>query len=415
MLWSQRNSSKKCQNGPQVKRGIGPESILPVTGACRSLDGTMDSNVPPTTPPYPPPVTTPPLLSSTVPPQPRRRGRGWMIFSIILLVLLGLSVLFHIGRLVTGMVSSGPAAGDGPRLEEVTVENHDSNDKIAILPVAGIISGMSFDGSGMGLPVMIKHQLKRAAADKSVKAVLLKVDSPGGEVLASDDIYRELAAFQEKHHKPVIAVMGSVAASGGYYVSVPCQWIVANELTITGSIGVIMHGYNYRGLMDKIGLRPEVYKSGKFKDMLSGEKTESEVLPEERQMVQALVDKTFERFKSVVAAGRKQANEANSDSGRKLSAKWQDYADGRVLSGREAYDLGFVDELGTFDTAVARAQTLAGLKSANLVRYDPVFDLSSLFRLLGKTDVHSVKVDVGLDRPKLQAGYLYFLAPTFLH
>ena len=376
----------------------------------------MDSNVPPPPPPPGPPASTiPPRLAQTAPAPPPRKGRGWMIFSFVLILLLVLSVASNGISFLSGFLSSGPASVDGPRLEEVSVESHDSENKIAIIPVSGVISGQSFDGSGLSLPVMIKHQLKRAARDKSVKAVLLKVDSPGGEVLASDDIYRELAEFQSKHNKPVIAVMGSVAASGGYYVSAPCRWIVANELTITGSIGVIIHSFNYRGLMDKVGLRPEVYKSGKFKDMLSGDKKESDVTPEERQMVQALVDSTFEKFKSVVAAGRKRANDLNATDGRKLSRDWADYADGRVLSGKEAYDLGFVDELGTFDTAVDRAKTIAGIKSANLVRYDPVFDISSLFRLLGKTDAHSVKVDLGFDLPRLQAGHLYFLAPTFLH
>ncbi|HEY2953458.1 MAG TPA: signal peptide peptidase SppA [Verrucomicrobiae bacterium] len=378
----------------------------------------MDSNVPPTPspPPGPPAPTLPPLLARSAPPPPPRKSRGWMIVSFVLLLLLALSLFSNVSSLFSGFLSSGPATAEGPRLEEVSVESHDSDNKIAIIPVSGLISGQSFDGSGLSLPVLIKHQLKRAARDKSVKAVLLKVDSPGGEVLASDEINRELAEFQAKHNKPVIAVMGSVAASGGYYVSAPCRWIVANELTITGSIGVIIHSFNYRGLMDKVGLRPEVYKSGKFKDMLSGDKKESEVTPEERQMVQALVDTTFEKFKRVVADGRKHANDQNSGAGRKLSKDWVDYADGRVLSGKEAYDLGFVDELGAFDTAVDRAKAIAGIKSANLVRYDPVFDLSSLLlRMFSKTDVHSVKVDLGLDLPRLQAGYLYFLAPTVLH
>jgi len=95
--------------------------------------------------------------------------------------------------------------------------------------------------------------------------------------------------------------------------------------------------------------------------------------------------------------------------------RWTNYADGRVLSGRQAHDLGFVDELGTFDTAVARARKLAGLKDANLVEYQPLLDLSSLFRLFSQTEVGRVKVDVGLDVPKLKAGYLYFLSPTYVH
>ena len=119
----------------------------------------------------------------------------------------------------------------------------------------GIISGQLADRGGFSMVDVVKAQLRRADDDHKVKAVILKVNSPGGEVLASDEISEAIESFQEETGKPVIVSMGSLAASGGYYVSAPCRWIVANELTITGSIGVIMHGWNYRGLMDKVGLR----------------------------------------------------------------------------------------------------------------------------------------------------------------
>jgi protease IV len=257
--------------------------------------------------------------------------------------------------------------------------------------------------------------LKRAADDDDVKAVLLKVDSPGGEVLASDDIYRAIEDFQKDTGKPVVASMNSLAASGGYYVSAPCQWIVANELTITGSIGVIMHSYNYRGLMNKVGVRPEVFKSGKFKDMLSGDKEETEILPEERAMVQSLIDETFTRFKKIVADGRQFASSKNKGKGKTLVDGWEQYADGRIFSGRQAHEHGFVDELGNFDTAVDRAMDLASIPDANVVTYRSPFSLGNLFRLFGKTDAASIKVDLGMDLPKVQAGRLYFLSPTLLY
>jgi len=287
-----------------------------------------------------------------------------------------------------------------------------------VIEVDGIITSQ-FERGGYNMVELIQDQFKVASRDKRVKGVILKVNSPGGEVLASDDINKAITKFQQETGKPVVASMGSLAASGGYYVSAPCRWIVANELTITGSIGVIMSTYNYRGLMDKIGLRPEVYKSGKFKDMLSGSKKEEEITPEEKEMVQKLVNDTFGKFKSVVADGRAYAtrkNKDNSDSkGQMLASKWSDYADGRVLSGKEAYDLGFVDELGGWETAVERAEKLAHIGKATLVQYEQIFDLSSIFRLLGKSDAKGVKVDLGFDLPKLQAGNLYFLSPTYLH
>ncbi len=149
------------------------------------------------------------------------------------------------------------------------LKDNDARNKIAVIDVDGIITSQTTDPAGNNMVDVIKAQLKRARQDTRVKAVILKVDSPGGEVMASDEINRAIADFQDKSGKPVICSMGSLAASGGYYISVPCRWIVANDLTLTGSIGVIMEGINYRGLMDKIGVAPIVYKSGKYKDMLS--------------------------------------------------------------------------------------------------------------------------------------------------
>jgi protease-4 len=242
------------------------------------------------------------------------------------------------------------------------------------------------------------------------------MDSPGGEVLASDEIYRHLADFQKESGKPVITSMGNLAASGGYYVSSASRWIVANDLTITGSIGVILHTWNYRGLMNKVGLQPEVYKSGKFKDMLSGERNPDEIPPEEHAMVQALIDQTYARFKEVVAEGRAVSHRKNQPQGRVLASDWKEYADGRVLSGTQAYDIGFVDELGNFQVAVKRAKKLAGMRDgANLIQYRQRYDLSDLFRLFGKSQTPVIKVDLGMETPKLQAGQLYFLCPTYLH
>ena len=342
------------------------------------------------------------------------------MIALVLLCLLLVSLYSNLKNLFGGVSgrSSLPARAGVPRLQETILEDNDSTNKLAVIEVDGIITSQ-FERGGCTMVELIQDQLKVAERDKRVKAVILKVNSPGGEVLASDDINKAIKKFQDDSGKPVVVSMGSLAASGGYYVSAPCRWIVANELTITGSIGVIMSTYNYRGLMDKIGLRPEVYKSGKFKDMLSGSKKEEEVTPEEREMVQKLVNDTFGKFKSVVAEGRSYANKKNKDNsdskGRTLASKWADFADGRVLSGKEAYDLGFVDELGGWETAVERAETLAHTGKATLVQYEQIFDFSSLFRLLGKSDAKGVKVDLGLDLPKLPAGHLYFLSPTYLH
>ncbi len=346
-----------------------------------------------------------------------------MAFALILLVLLGLSGLYNVRNLASGLLhgKSPRARSVGPRLEEVMTEDNDAADKIAVVEIAGIITSRLMDQGGYSMVDIIKAQLKRAEDDHKVKAVILKVDSPGGEVLASDEIYRAIDDFQEHARKPVVGSMGNLAASGGYYVSAPCQWIVANDLTITGSIGVILHSWNYRGLMNKVGLRPETYKSGKFKDMLSGERNPEEVPPEEHEMVQTLIDETYGKFKSVVAKGRQEAHQKNKenkdkkDQGRALSPDWADYADGRVLSGTRAFELGFVDQLGNFEDAVKRAKRIAAISDANLVEYQQRYDISDLFRLFGQTKGSVLKVDLGMETPKLQAGQLYFLSPTFTH
>jgi protease-4 len=388
----------------------------------------MDSNLPPEnnppppyTPPPPPPAFSqpPPIIMPMSTARPQRKGTGWMVLAIILLVLLGLSLLLNFRHALSGITRGGRAtyyrSSYGPRLEEVTIKESSSDNKIAVIPIEGIISGTPIDQGGFSMVTIVKEELRRARHDRNVKAVVLKVNSPGGEVLASDEIANAIEDFQTNSSKPVVVSMGSLAASGGYYVSVRSDWIVANELTITGSIGVIMHGLNYRGLLDKIGVRPEVFKSGKYKDMLSGTKEPEEITPEERQMVQDLINETFAKFKSVVADGRQSAYQNNQQRGRKLSQNWQDYADGRILSGKEALHLGFVDELGDFDVAVSRAEKLAGIPRAEVVEYQQVFDLSNLFHLFGKSDAKSVKLDLGADIPKLEPGCLYFLSPTYLH
>ena len=377
----------------------------------------MDVSQPPPLPPVPP-RTPPRVLLPSAP--AARRSNLWLVLSLALLGCFMLFALVMLGgwtSVLLGGHASAARAG-GPKFEEVLVKAEDTANKVALLHIDGIIASGGTRRGGVGLVKLVADQLKAAGKDEHVKAVVLAVDSPGGEVVASDEISRAIAEFQKKHEKPVIASLGSVAASGGYYVSVPCRWIVANELTITGSIGVIMHLYNWRGLLDKIGVRPEVYKSGKFKDMLSPDRSQEEVTQEERAMVQSLVNETFERFKHVVVTGRKWAADQNQsnpdDKGKGLTSSWADYADGRVISGKQAYELGFVDELGNLETAIARAKKLANVEKASLVEYQQVFNLSDVFRLFGKLENKKVEVDLGMDLPQLETGQLYFLSPLYL-
>jgi protease IV len=338
-----------------------------------------------------------------------------MILSILLAVILMVSLLLNVQQLFRAFSFRTTPMSEGKRgLNEVMLEHRHSRHKLAVIDVAGMIVGDSWDGHTYGMVSQIKDQLARAAADSNVQAVLLRIDSPGGEVLASDTISRAIANFQNESQKPVVAYLGGLAASGGYYVAAPCQWIVSNELTITGSIGVIMQGYNYRGLLDKVGIRPQIFKSGKFKDMLSWSKAEDEILPQEREMVQNLIDETFARFMEVVRNGRTSAHDHNDQLGQPLSDDWEEFADGRILSGKQAYSLGFVDELGDFETAVQRALSLAKIPNANLIRYQRPFDLGNILRLLGESESRAVHIDLGVDTLRLQPGRLYYLLPTVI-
>ena len=389
-------------------------------------DSTQPNPASSTPPPIPPPLVTPQPASrapgaTAIAPRNGKKGAGWkaaaIIFGLLLLGLLGFNVL---GMLLS--MAGGGGLGAGSRLQEVTLESRPTREKIAIVPVQGIIMGAS-QPVGRSLAKSVEDKLKLAAKDRHVKAVILRVESPGGEVLASDDIAKAIERFQQKYNKPVIASMGSLAASGGYYVSAPCRWIVAHELTMTGSIGVIFQSFNFRGLMNKVGVRPMTYTSGKFKDMLSFSKEIENLTPEqkaelkeEEALVRKMITEVYDRFKSVVSNGRKLANGKNSsnpDPGRTLKDNWTDFADGRIISGTEAHQLGLVDELGGFDTAVKRALSFAGITEANLVTYQEPFDLSDIFGILGKAETNTVKVDVGLDMPKLEAG-LYYLAPALM-
>ncbi len=346
-----------------------------------------------------------------------------MLVAIISVVLLAFSLFGNLTQFVMHTLSFdsafhsdtfGTAREVGPRLEEVYLENNKSPNKIAVISIEGIIASHGADGAG--LVEVVQAQLDRAADDNKVKAVLLKMDSPGGEVLASDQIYNAIRAFEHTAKKPVVCSMGSLAASGGYYISSGCRWIVANELTLTGSIGVIMHGWNYRGLMDKVGVAPMTFKSGKFKDMLSPDRAPNEIPAEEHAMVQALIDETYAKFKDVVAKGRDAAHDANKKEGKALADNWQDFADGRVVSGKQALDLGLVDELGDFSDAVDRTEKIVGIKNSNLIEYRQHYDLGDFLSLFGQSSkAHDVKLDLGIEVPKLHAGYLYFLAPTFVN
>lgn len=213
-----------------------------------------------------------------------------------------------------------------------------SGDRIAVIRVEGVI---------MDSQVTV-GELKRFSENPSVKAIVLRIDSPGGGVVPSQEIYDAVRQVRSKTSKTVIASMGNVAASGGYYIAAATDRIVANPGTLTGSIGVIMETANVEGLLQKIGIEGVVIKSGKFKDVGSPLRKMSE---EERGLMQAVMDDVHKQFIEAVAEGR--AMEL---------AEAQALADGRIFTGRQAKEAKLVDELGNLDDAIQIAADAVGIE-----------------------------------------------------
>jgi len=208
--------------------------------------------------------------------------------------------------------------------------------KIALIELKGVIYNSR--------PIV--RQFEKYRKDESVKAVVFRIDSPGGGVAESQEIY-EAAKKTREAGKVVVASMGSVAASGGYYVACGTDTIVANPGTTTGSIGVIAEIPNAKRLLEKIGIDFTVIKSGQFKDTGSPFK---EMTPTERKYLQSLIDDAFEQFASVVATERRMSREEVSK-----------IADGRVFTGQQAKENGLIDVIGTYQDAIDLAATMAGL------------------------------------------------------
>ena len=288
----------------------------------------------------------------------------------------------------------------------VVEEGADGAGNIALIEVNGVIA--SFDAAGLGGATMVsyvKQSLEQALADDSIKGILIAINSPGGEVTASDTLYQAVKAAAEK--KPVAVYMASVAASGGYYIACGAQKIVANPTTITGSIGVIMSTLKYKELMGKVGIEPITFKSGALKDTLSGSRDMSE---EERAYIQALVMKMYDRFVKIVAEAREGLTEEQLRNG---------IADGRVFLGTEAKEVGLVDEVGYLEDAIQVAKDLASAPDAGVIAFEPNASLFDLLGFMGKAGAEPNKIEVeikgaGLPGFQMQPGIPYYLAPSFV-
>jgi protease IV len=254
-----------------------------------------------------------------------------------------------------------PTHVGGPLEETVIVDASHwmCRDKIAIIDVSGVIlnarsSGLL--GQGDNPVSLFRERLDEAADDKHVKAVVLRINSPGGGVTASDIMYQDLVRFRRDTRKPVVACMMDVAASGGYYLAMGCDKVYAHPSTVTGSIGVIMSLYNAAGLFTKLGVTSDPIKSGPNKDIGNPGRPMTD---EERAILQGMVNSFYDQFVHVVVEGRHLPEQEVRSLG-----------DGRVYTGVDAKKLGLVDEVGYLDDAIQLAMDMACIKDATVIAYD---------------------------------------------
>jgi len=285
--------------------------------------------------------------------RPARKGYGWRIFWGIVLAF-SFMANFVLFLMLIGVVALFSTGQRGMFTEEVIREGPARN-KIAVVTLQGIIHGQ--------LASEVYQQLKVAGRDRRLKGLIVRVNSPGGTISASDQIYKEIRKFRSKENIPVVAFMQGVAASGGYYTSVACEKIIAEPTAITGSIGVISSFFVVQELLEeKLGVLPVTIKSGQKKDWPSSFR---EPAPEELQYMQEkLIIPAYERFVQIVAEGREETLDAN---------EVRQLADGGIFGANEARDKKLIDDIGYLDEAIESVKTMAGIETAQVVAYRKPF------------------------------------------
>ncbi len=287
-------------------------------------------------------------------------GLGSML--LIMLVI----AFFSFGRVVV----SGEDSVKSRKVSE-TVISGAGHDKIVIVPIKGIIGDKAGKGAFFNMPSavqIVKDSLEQAASDKSVKAVILEIDSPGGGITASDIIYNNIAGFKKSTQKTVVVFMRDLAASGGYYIAVAADKIIAHPTTITGSIGVIMPLMNVTKLVEKYGIENSSIKSGRMKDIGSPFK---KMEPDEERILSGIINEMYMRFVSLIAKGRNMPVE-----------EVKELADGRIFTGNQAVENGLIDQTGYLEDAIEEAKELSGVIDAKIIRYQKKLSFGDLISVM---------------------------------
>lgn len=341
----------------------------------------------------------PPIPANYRPAPPRRSVWPWIIGVMVLggIGLFGLMVVGFFSAVAAG-IKEGPSLAMRSGHFNESVIREGGSDRVAHIDLEGIISA-SPERMGTSMVDNFHDLVQAAVKDHKVKAIVIRINSPGGEVTASDRLHRIIQEADKV--KPVIAYLDTIAASGGYYAACGSRRMISHPTTFTGSIGVIMQSVKYRELFDKVGVSMEVYKSGALKDLLSGTR---ETSPEEKALVNELIQETYTRFLGVVSAS----------SGKSVDElRASPMTDGRIFSGSQALAAGMVDQNGFIDDAYDQAMDLAGVSGASVIRYTPKAGFFDVLAQFGEASASGSRVEIDVSErllPRLQSG-----VPLYLH
>jgi protease-4 len=360
--------------GPIDPRGAFSPPPPPMGG---QPGGFTQQQMPP--PIYPPnPMMMPPAFYP--PPPPPRRSFGMGLLGTLASWMFSLSLGLNLILLAMAFGFSSDET-----FHQTVVVSGDTNQKIAALPIKGVIDD--------AMASRFAAAIRKLETEGDIKALVLEIDTPGGSVTASDEIYHEILKFKAEKHIPVVVSMGGLATSGGYYVACAADQIIAQRTTITGNIGVLMPRYNFSKLADKYGVEDTTIKStgSEFKDAGSMFRPER---PEEHAYWLGLIDDAYATFKSVVQTGR----------GNNLKASMPEVANGKAYTSNEALKMGLIDRQGYASDAYGVAASLASLSKMHVVRYEPVQSFLNMFGAESKFIGQSTKnvtvngVNLSIDR-----------------
>lgn len=298
-------------------------------------------------------------------------GKRWAalgIAAVLFFVSMGVGLATTLFTTDTESAIEGLFTSDSGFYEEV-IEGQDPTNVIAVLDVEGTIQDTG-EASLLSSETYnhrdFMDKLQMAEENDNIKGIILRVNSPGGGVVESAEIYDKILDIK-KVKKPVYVSMGSMAASGGYYISAPADKIYASPETMTGSLGVIMQGYNYEKLAEKYGVEFETIKSGTYKDIMSPTR---EMTDDERKILQDMIDNSYNQFVKIIADGRGMTEKEV----RKI-------ADGRIYDGRQAKEVNLIDDFGHLDDVIAAMKTDIDQKDAQVIRYTGEAGFGSLFSM----------------------------------